>query len=235
MRIESEIIHVQAQRQEATTQVRNAAIYFNFLLERPADAEIAADTFHTVPQPDPAADVTAREELAQIKTGLQITEHALALEKTHFSPRLGAQLDIGSQAYGLNWGGYILGGVHLEIPIWDNKKSQLRRQEYRAAMESAELKHTWTQHAFEVELKTEKEQLTSDITLYESYTELLNSNQRYYRETERRYKEGLSNYIELLDARTQITNTQLQQNLVKYKAWLRYAGIERISASASIH
>ena len=83
-------------------------------------------------------------------------------------------------------------------------------------------------------MQSEIESLRSDITIYNSYTSLLTSNERYYEETLKRYKEGLANYIELLDARTQVTNTQLQQNLAKYQSWIRMVSIERIAATTPI-
>lgn len=234
MRIESEIQYVEAQKQKAETDLQNASTYFNFLLNRASDSEILADTFTTIPELPSQMDVTSREELAQLHTGMRIQEHALALEQKYHAPKLGAQLDLGSQEFGLNWGGYVLGGIQLELPIWDNKKSRLRREQWEASLASSTAKLAWTQSAFETQLQTEIAQLQSDITIYESYTALLTSNNRYYQETLRRYKEGLANYIELLDARTQVTNTQLQQNLAKYQAWIRHVSIERISASTPI-
>ena len=83
-------------------------------------------------------------------------------------------------------------------------------------------------------MDAEIENLRSDIELYNSFTELLASNQRFYDETVRRYKEGMSNYIELLDARTEVTSTQLEQNLAKFQSWLRHVNIERMAANTSI-
>ena len=72
----------------------------------------------------------------------------------------------------------------------------------------------------------------AELVIYNSYASVLKSNQRLYSETLKRYKEGLANYIELLDARTQVTNAELEQNIAKYQAWLRQVNIERISATA---
>lgn len=235
MRIDSEIQLVQAKIQKAANDLQNASTYFNFLLNRSSDTEILIDTFNTIPTIPIEITVERREELAQLRTGINIQEYALTLEQKHFAPKLGAQLDLGSQEYGINWGGYALGGVQLEIPIWDNKQSKLKREEWKASMESTEAKFAWTQQAFETQTRTEIENLGSDISVYESYTSLLSSNNRYYQETLRRYKEGLANYIELLDARSQVTNTQLQQNLAKYQAWIRQVNIERITASATVN
>ena len=234
IRVESEIDLVHAQQQKAKTDLRNAASWFNFLLHQPADAPIVADTFESLPDIPIITDIAGREELQQIKSGEHIQELALTLEQKHFSPKLGVQLDLGSQAYGVDWGGYVLGGVQLDIPIWDNKKSKLKQQEWKASLDANQHNYEWTKQAFEVQLQAEIENLHSDLALYESYTSMMKTNTRYYAETLRRYKEGLTNYIELLDARTDVTNTQIQQNIAKYQSWIRQINIERMAATASI-
>src|SRR6187401_261749 len=234
IRIEAEITNVEAQRQRVVNDMANAAAYFNFLLERPGESMIEVDSFPSVPQLPDSLNVATREELQQIKTTNQIQSLALTLEEKHFAPRLGVQVDLGSQDFIDDWGPYVLGGVQLEIPIWDNKKSSLKRQEWEASIASVDTRYQYTREAYETQLTAEIRSLESDLAIYNSYTASLNSNQRYYTETARRYKEGLSNYIELLDARTEITNTKLLQNLAKYQAWIRQVNIERISATANI-
>ncbi len=235
MRIESDIEVLKAQKQKAESDLKNATSYFNFLLHREADAVILQDTFRSIPSMPNIETTEGREELLQLQKSIRIQELALSLEEKHFSPTLGVQLDLGSQAYGVDWGGYVLGGIGLEIPIWDNKKSSLRRKEWQASMEAQRSSYAWTKSAFDMQLQSEIESLTSDIGIYDSYTLLLASNNRYYEETLRRYKEGLANYIELLDARTQVTNTHLQQNLAKYQSWIRMINIERIAATTPIN
>ncbi|MFZ1677641.1 MAG: TolC family protein [Saprospiraceae bacterium] len=234
MRVESEIDLVHAQQQKAQTDLKNAASWFNFLLHQPSDSPIIADTFDSTPDIPVLTDVTSREELQQIKSGQHIQDLALTLEQKHFAPKLGVQVDLGSQAYGTDWGGYVLGGLQLDIPIWDNKKSKLKQQEWKASLEANQNSYEWTKQAFEVQLQAEIENLHSDLALYESYTSMMKTNNRYYDETLRRYKEGLTNYIELLDARTDVTNTQLQQNIAKYQSWIRQINIERLAATAPI-
>ena len=59
---------------------------------------------------------------------------AIDLEKKYHAPRLGAQLDIGSQNFNFKWGGYVLGGLQLDIPIWNNHKSDLKQTSIHHAM-----------------------------------------------------------------------------------------------------
>lgn len=234
VRIQSDIEHLKALREKSISNHINAASNFNFLLHRPASSEILIDTFAGVPTMPEAYDVASREELKQIQTGSQIQSLALQLEEKSHAPRLGLQVDVGSQAFLADWGGYVLGGVQLEIPIWDNQQSRLKQKEYQAGIEATQAQYEWTRDAFNTQITAEIESLRSDIAIYDSFSDILQANERFYRETERRYKEGLANYIELLDARTEVTNTQLELNLAKYQAWIRSVSIERMTASASI-
>jgi outer membrane protein TolC len=234
MRIQSDIEHLTALREKSLSNQVNAAAHFNFLLNRPTGTEILKDTFAGVPAVTVQYDLSRREELQQLQTGKKIQELALQLEEKQHAPTLGLQVDLGSQAFAAEWGGYVLGGVQLELPIWDNKKSQLKQKEWKAQLEATEAQYEWTKNVFDVQMDAEIENLRSDIALYDSFTKLLNSNQRFYDETVRRYKEGLAGYIELLDARTEVTRTQLEQNLAKYQSWIRHVNIERMAASTSV-
>lgn len=234
MRIQSDIQHLTALREKSLSNQKNAASHFNFLLNRAGDSEILADSFPGVPTAVLAYNIAGREELQQIQTGQKIQELALQLEEKQHAPTLGLQLDLGSQAFAADWGGYVLGGIQLEIPIWDNKKSRLKQLEWKAQLDATAANYEWTTNAFEVQVEAEIENLRSDIALYNSFTDLLVTNERFYQETVRRYKEGMSNYIELLDARTEVTRTRLEQNLAKYQAWIRHVNIERLTASTPI-
>jgi len=234
MRIQSDIEHLSALREKSISNQVNAAAHFNFLLNRPGGTEILTDTFAGVPSMPEQYDLSRREELQQIQTGKKIQSLALQLEEKSHAPRLGLQVDLGSQAFLPDWGGYVLGGVQLEIPIWDNKKSQLKQKEWQASIEATEAQYAWTKNAFDVQMAGEMESLRSDIAIYNSYSTLLNSNQRFYQETVRRYKEGMANYIELLDARTEVTSTELELNLAKFQAWIRHVNIDRMAANTSI-
>lgn len=235
MRIQSDIEHLLAVKQKSIADHKNAAAHFNFLLNLPTETEIIPDSIAGVPEIPFLSDVSGREELQEIQTGKKIQTLALQLEEKQHSPTLGLSVDLGSQAFNAQWGGYVLGGVQLQIPIWDNNKSRLKQQEWKAQLDATEAQYNWTKNAFTTQLSAEIENLRAEVQIYHSFTDLLSTNQRYYQETVRRYKEGMSNYIELLDARTEVTRTELEQNLAKYKSWIRHVNIERMAATTPIN
>jgi outer membrane protein TolC len=73
--------------------------------------------------------------------------------------------------------------------------------------------------------------LNSAKEIYESKALQVSTAERYYRDMFRRYKEGNLNFIELLDAQTQITTAQLQQSISLYDVWVKWVELERAKAS----
>lgn len=234
LRIQAEIDKLTARRDQALALQANAAAYLNLLLNRPANATIEAMTLESVPSIPSDASAGRREELLRIETGKRIQQLAGDLAKKSLAPTVGAFIDIGSQEFAPDWGGYVFGGVRLMVPLFDNRQAKYKQAEYAAQTSASEASLEWAREAFDTEVLNEIEQLRADVTIYRNFESLVASTQRYYEETEKRYKAGLTGYIELIDARTQVTSAQFEQNNARYEAWVRHATIERLTASAPL-
>lgn len=230
VRIEADLSQLEARRNKAVVEQSNAAAFLNLLVDQPAETPIQFDSLPDLPQIPTNLSVNGREELILLENTARIQTLAQQIEKKSLSPKLGLQLDLGSQNHVPDWGGYVLLGLQLEVPIYDGGRAKMKQEEWKAAMESTQAKSKWANHAFETQLATEIASLQADIRIYQEYSSLIESNERYYHETLKRYKEGLIGYIELLDARTQVTQSQLEQNLAKYQSWIRSVQIERITS-----
>jgi len=235
MRLQAEIDMLAARREEALAMQANAAAYFNLLLNRDPASEITPMRIEDVPVLPDAPSIDQREELQQLETGRRIQLLAADLARKNLSPTLGVQVDAGSQAFAPEWGGYVLGGIQLTVPIFDNSQAKYKQAEYNAQARASEASLEWARNAFATEVTNELERLRADITVYRNYESLVASTRRYYEETEKRYRQGLTGYIELLDSRTQATNAQLEQNNARYQAWVHFANLERLTAAATIH
>ena len=78
-------------------------------------------------------------------------------------------------------------------------------------------------------LQQARRQLITAIDQYQSYTPLLDMSKRYYYEILKKFKEGQANPAELIDAQSQITFADLQQNVSLYQAWIYAAELERLT------
>ena len=80
LRSESEISQLKAQQNEALNQLKTAGMYFNFLLNKPKDSEIIADTARSGlnSRIQPKKEWNARrEELSLLKENINISNNLL--------------------------------------------------------------------------------------------------------------------------------------------------------------
>ncbi|MBP9874680.1 MAG: TolC family protein, partial [Haliscomenobacter sp.] len=75
---------------------------------------------------------------------------------------------------------------------------------------------------------------TAEQANWESYNTQLVSARKFYQDTFRRYKEGVANFLELLDAQTQLTTVEAQQTISQYTLLIRQAELERALAAFSL-
>jgi outer membrane protein TolC len=59
--------------------------------------------------------------------------------------------------------------------------------------------------------------------------------QKYFKLIDRGYKEGINNFIEMLDARNQLTQSQLQKELTRYRLLSALADYERQTSSYNLN
>ncbi|MFM8362240.1 MAG: TolC family protein, partial [Haliscomenobacter sp.] len=115
----------------------NARLYFNFLLQRASDEPIQIDSQLVFAEPLVPVGPEMREEIAQLKIAKEAGTLLVNLEEARRRPVIGAQLDIGSQGFDFKWGGYVLLGLSLEVPIWNWGRQKLQVQ--KAQVESMQL------------------------------------------------------------------------------------------------
>lgn len=233
----SAILRIQAEKSKLLTQLfaaenqrTDARSYFNYLTGRSPQDSIIAVPVSILPMPDTYTTAVRTEETASLDKGIAIQKLAIDLENKFRAPRLGAQVDIGTQNFNFQWGGYLLGGLQLDIPLYDNKKSKYKTEELRAGMQANEEKKDWAIKSLDLQLQQAKRQLKTAIDQYHSYTPIADMFRRYYYEIQRKYKEGQATPAELVDAQTQITFSLLQQNIALYQAWIQAVEIENLTS-----
>lgn len=232
LRIEGEISAVESQRAEAVTRQTLAQAYFNHLLGRDYEEPIGIDSAFFQLPPTGISEEGRREELSQLETTGRIQALLIDKEKAYRMPRLGAQADLGSQNFNFEWGGYAMLGVSLNVPLWDGGRHSLRLQQARVGLEANEAQREWAVQQIDMQTLQARESLLSAIQVCQSYGPQLQSAERYYQETQRRFRENQANYIELLDARTQFTNIEIRESIARYQAWIHWAELERAVGAA---
>ncbi len=240
VRTRNEISKIVAEFDNARGNQKNAAAYFNFLLNKDFTEKITLDSLGKDGLKYELAE-GHREELDKIQTGMSINRQLLGINQSYKKFKIGASLDLGSQgrfaqiaSVDKNFfapNAFVLLGVSFDLPVYSFGRNQLKIKQYE--MEIASLDAQLQQVRNQLDLQTElaKNSLNSAKEIYESKASQVSTAERYYRDMFRRYKEGNLNFIELLDAQTQITTAQLQQSISLYDVWIKWVELERAKAS----
>lgn len=209
----------------------NARLYFNFLLQRASDEPIQIDSQLVFAEPLAPVGPEMREEIAQLKIAKEAGTLLVNLEEARRRPVIGAQLDIGSQGFDFKWGGYVLLGLSLEVPIWNWGRQKLQVQ--KAQVESMQLDERlrYSERALQLEMEKAQNDFQAARAAWESYPAQLAAARRYYQQTLRRYEEGMASQIELIDAQTSLYVLEVQQTIAYYGVFVRFAEMERAWAA----
>jgi outer membrane protein TolC len=228
-RLEAEAAQLDADLTGARLQAANAQALLNYFVGRPADTPVAAEALPPVTA-TPTGDIQNRPELDQARTALAINDLQHSLEDQYYRPKVSLQLDLGSQDFDFRWNPYLLAGVAFELPIWDNRQHHYRQQQLRAEREATTAQVDYLTESFQLQARTLGNELRADLARYESLGPAVTAAERTLRDTERLYREGSANYLNLVDARTQLTRARLRQSIALHTAWLRYVELQRTLA-----
>lgn len=238
-RAEAEVFQVEAQITAASEQVKNAEAWFNALLNRPVSAPIEMEEIRlsAFTKPADSLNSAAREELSQLTTLRSIQSETLKWNQSYRTPKLNAFLDLAAQDFHFkirNQSFFYLGGIQFTVPIYSANRNRLKIQQTQLDLKQTEFNLQDVKNKLEVAVFQAK---TNVHTNYERYLSTLKQEEaakQYFRLIERGYKEGVNSFIEWLDARNQLTQTQIQKEVIFYTYLNSLAELERQTASFPI-
>jgi outer membrane protein TolC len=233
-RIRSEQANSQAQIIEAKNQEENAWQLLVFLLNDPGISrdQVAVN----IPElPNMASSIGVREELQQLDVGIDMQNLAIKKENQFYLPRLGVQLDAGSQDFDFNWKPYALFGVNLEWNIYDFNRHKHKKDQALAAVEAQKQERAYVQNQLSLQNTIAQNNLLAAIGQANTYEPRIASAQKTYDEVMKKYRNGIANYLELIDAQTQWTVAALSYMLARNNAWIRWVEMQYVTASYPIN
>ena len=240
VRTRNEISKIKAEFDNARGIQKNAAAYFNFLLNKDFNESITLDSLG---KEGFKIDLSEghREELDKIQTGILINRQLLGINQSYKKFKIGASLDLGSQGrfaqiastdknfFAPN--AFIILGVSIDLPVYSFGRNQLKIKQSEMEIASLDAQLQQVKNQLDLQAELAKNSLNSAKEIYEAKASQVSTATRYYRDMLRRYKEGNLNFIELLDAQTQITTAQLQQSVSLHDVWIKWVELERANAS----
>jgi outer membrane protein TolC len=239
IRSQNEVSKINASIIASQKTEESAQYYFNFLLNRPLTESIVIDEITTLPEDAqlPNEDVSNREELSKLKISRDINNDLTGLAKSYLIPKIGASLDLGSQAFDLKFNQktrYYLFGISLEWNLFAFGKNTYRIKQSIAEQQAITSQTDYVQQQLLTELKVRQANMESAVAQYRAAQSQLKTSQTYYSDMSKLYKEGITIYIELLDAQNQWIDAQIKSNITLFDTWIAYTAIERANASFNI-
>ncbi|WP_224995268.1 TolC family protein [Cesiribacter sp. SM1] len=245
LRAQSELEGVKAQLQEAESNIQNAQRYFNFLLNKPQTSAIEVvqnveEAVGTVPLllSQTEATVAHREELQIIQAGERLNQTAVQMKQQNWVPKVNAFLDLGAQADNMNYNSqarYYLLGVSLDVPLFSGFRNRYETRQALLDVKASQLSFEQASQQMQMAAAVAQNNLATAYRNYTAAQQRLQAAQGYFKLLERGYKEGTNSLIEFIDARNQLTTSQLQLTLTTYKVLSALAQYERETSAQPIN
>ena len=212
--------------------------YFNFLLNRPLESGILADSEPGSNFPAESLEqltnqaIGSREELQMLESYTRIAENNLSLTRGNALPNLYAAIDYGFQGTKYEFNpdqDYMLASLVLRWNLshgFDNKarisEARIERDIRLTRLEEAEQQIRLQIIEAYYAILAAEESITAA-------SEELSSAGKAFRVIERKYGEGQASLIEFIDARTSMTRAEQRLIISRYDHQIRYSELERVA------
>jgi outer membrane protein TolC len=239
-RSQAELSRMEQNILESENRRTFARFYFNFLLNRQLDADIQA--IEDVPIIDKSSLIlngliekalASREELKQLEYAISASHNSKNIAQSNYWPGITAVLDYGFQGEEYrftNKDDFWMASLVLNWNLFQGFQD-------KSKVESAELEKRKIETQYEelkkrIELQT-RQAYDNVILAYKkievSQTQLISS-KASFDIINKKFQQGMITQVEFIDARTNLTNAQINSILANYDFFIDYAVLERISA-----
>jgi outer membrane protein len=236
LRSESEIQGLEAKRTSALQQMKNARMYFNFLLNTNPDEAI--DTAFVVSIDQNLVDqyllneasINNRTELKALDQSASICQNVLKMNKAYWVPKLNGFLDLGSQASDWKFNDkskYYFFGFQLDFPLFSAGRNRIRIRQSELDLKNHLINNTYTHNQIQLSADMARNSLMASFRNYAASIKQLDATTAYNKLIETGYREGINTFIETIDARNQLTTASLQLVINKYQLLAALATYER--------
>ncbi|HRH59154.1 MAG TPA: TolC family protein, partial [Chitinophagaceae bacterium] len=238
LKAKAQLSQVQSSLIDAQQQQKNAAAYFNFLINQPLDEIIEQDS-GILQQTDAGIvlsidETSQREELAKIKSAEKVLQKNLQLSNTYKLPVLNAFYNVGFQGYGYKFNDnhfYQLAGLQLTWNIFKANDNKLKTKQTQTDIDAIQNQYADVQNRLRLQATTAYNNYSAALQSLSSKQAETESSREAFRVIDKKFKEGMALQIEWIDARTQMTNAEIQYSLKQLDVLNKAAELERATAA----
>lgn len=233
-RSESELSKVEVQRAQANNLVEASRAYFNFLLNRSLTEPVELIPESPVPPLVSLEDATRlalqnRNELQQIEGYKQLNKHVTSLQKGKNIPGVFGVVDYGFQGEQYSFTGdddFMLASLVMKWNLFQGNVNRQKVQQSKIDSEKLEELYLQTEQQISLEVINNFYGLQAAYESVESAGKQVRSAMRAYELINRKYMEGQSSLLELIDARTNVTSAAANSIVATSEYYSRLADFE---------
>lgn len=233
---------VEQQLAVARQQENSARAYFNFLLNRPLEAEVEVAAREDLPTSVIALEQAKRqamlgkEELQQLDFAQQATEESVRLRKAAFLPSINLQADYGVQGVDYNLdddSDFFLGSLVLSWTLFDRSARQ-RVEQATLDLQRLQRQQEEVEGQLQLQVIDAWYALQAAREQYQQAQAEVEAASRAFRLVDKKYRQGQANQLELSDARTNMTNAENRSIIARYGIHMRVAELEYATAGYTL-
>ena len=116
----------------------------------------------------------------------------------------------------------------MDLPIYNGGRETLKMQQTQLSLQSLDIQRLQLTKQLTLGATVAQNNLQSEIALYQSAKKKVEALRAYFKLIERGFKEGTNPLIEFVDARNQLTVSELQVTIQTYKVLIAKAEIDRM-------
>ena len=241
LRAESETEVISSRLREAENQQKNARSWFNFLLNRSFSDSVV---YETLPFPEDLAQsltvtpVTGnRSELKELGTAMNIRHSELSMNNRYAIPKVNTFVDLGSQAADWQFNSqsrYFMAGVEVTVPVFTGFRNRTKISKTKLELEDLSIRLENTNRQIMVAADAARNNLSTAMANLTSSEKQYQSARAYFNLVEKGYAAGIHSLLEFMDARNQLTASEIEVKLNRYKVLSAYSDLKRQTASSTL-
>ncbi len=243
-RARAERSDVEQKLQEAREQEDAAARTFNRLLGRPLDTPVdtIAESALLLPldltEDDAVARALAgREELRRLDSGIRASEAGVHAAGASFLPNVAVVLDYGFQGQDVAFDrdhDFWTASLVMSWNVFNGGQDAARREAAQLDVRRLRAQQDEAEELVRLDARQAWEAATVARDAIGTAGDRRAAAERTFALVRRRYEEGLATPIEFLDARTSLTNAELNRVVTVYRYAIRWVDLERAAALRNV-
>ncbi len=241
-RSDSELSKVEVQRAQASNMLETSKAYFNFLLNRSLDSPIELMVEPPVPvhvslEEASMMALQKRDELQQIDQYRQLNRHVTDLHRGKNIPGVFGVVNYGFQGEEYSFTGeddFMLASLVMRWNLFQGSANHQKVQQSRIKGEKLKELYAETQQQIRLEVISHYYALQAAYESVQSARKQTRSALRAYELINRKYSEGQSPLLELIDARTSLTGAVANSIIAQSEYFSQLADFEYAMGANSL-